>query len=129
MADGSTKLVKNLRKNDEIRTQDGKASKLICVIKFKTQRGLAKLCNIGGLSITPRHPIEVEGTWVYPSSISAPQETKCPAVYNLIVESNHIAIINEVPVILMGHNYTDGILKHEYLGSHNIVKDLKVLKG
>lgn len=54
---------------------------------------------------------------------------KCAAVYNLIVESNHIAMINEMPVILMGHNYTEGILKNEYLGSNKIVKDLSKLKG
>jgi len=29
----------------------------------------------------------------------------------------------------MGHNYTEGILKHDYLGSQNVVKDLSKLKG
>jgi hypothetical protein len=38
-------------------------------------------------------------------------------------------MINEIPVILMGHNYTVGILKHEYIGSQKIIKDLQLLKG
>lgn len=38
-------------------------------------------------------------------------------------------MINETPVISLGHNYTHSILKHNYLGSEKVVKDLKSLQG
>ena len=69
------------------------------------------------------------GKWVYPSSIVPSKLEKCDAVYNLIVSSNHIAIVNNTPLILLGHNLTNGILKDEYLGSDKIRNDLKELKG
>jgi len=53
----------------------------------------------------------------------------CDAVYNMVVDQDHIAIVNEVPVILLGHNYTTGILKDEYLGSNKIIEDLKQMPG
>jgi len=53
----------------------------------------------------------------------------CDAVYNMVVDQNHIAIVNEVPVILLGHNYTTGVLKDEYLGSNKIIEDLKQMPG
>lgn len=37
--------------------------------------------------------------------------------------------INGVAVILLGHNYTEGILKHEYLGSQKVIDDLKQMPG
>ena len=53
----------------------------------------------------------------------------CEAVYNLIVDNNHVAIVNDIPAILLGHNYTTGILKHEYLGSNKIIEDLEAMPG
>lgn len=64
------------------------------------------------------------GKWIYPSDLSEPKMLPCESVYNLVVDKNHIAIVNNTPAILLGHNYTTGILKHEYLGSSKIVDDL-----
>jgi hypothetical protein len=38
-------------------------------------------------------------------------------------------MINDIPCILLGHNYTTGILKNEYLGSNKVVDDLKQMPG
>ena len=129
MSDGSTKSVNKLKKGESIKTQNGNSSKIVCIIKFKTDTGYANLCDLNGLKITHHHPIMHNNTWVYPSTLVEPQKLECPAVYNLIVEDNHIAIINGTPVILLGHNYTEGILKHEYLGSSKVINDLKMISG
>jgi hypothetical protein len=42
----------------------------------------------------------------------------------MVIEDNHVTIVNDVPVILLGHNYTTGILKDDYLGSNKIIDDL-----
>ena len=54
---------------------------------------------------------------------------KCGAVYNLVVDREHIVFINEVPVILLGHSYTQGILRHDYLGSQKVIQDLERMPG
>lgn len=54
---------------------------------------------------------------------------ECDTVYNLVIDQNHIALINDVPCILLGHNYTEGILEDEYLGSNKVVDDLKQMPG
>jgi len=34
-----------------------------------------------------------------------------------------------VPLILMGHDYKEGILEHEYYGSQKVIKDLSNQEG
>lgn len=46
-----------------------------------------------------------------------------------MVDRSHIAIINGTEIILLGHNYVEGILKHEYLGSQRVIADLMKLPG
>jgi hypothetical protein len=128
LANGASKLVSEIKKGDLIATLNGSA-KVNCVIKFATKNKEAKLCQIGGLQITHHHPIQVDGAWVYPGDIVEAKTMTCDAVYNMVVEENHVAIVNEVPVILLGHNYTTGILKNEYLGSNKVVEDLKQMPG
>lgn len=113
-----------------IATSDGQGAKIICVIKTKTWQGKQSMCRIdGGITITPGHPIKFNQKWVYPRSISEPETIACPHFYNLIVDRVHIAQLNGIEVILLGHNYTHGILKHEYYGSQRVIEDLKKVKG
>jgi hypothetical protein len=116
MANGSTKVITKVKKGELIATPKGSA-KVNCVVEFACQNQKAKLCRIGGIKITHHHPIQVEGSWILPSDIVVAEEVDCSAVYNMIVDQTHIAIVNDVPVILLGHNYTTGVLKNEYLGS------------
>lgn len=54
---------------------------------------------------------------------------RCPVVYNLVLDSNHIVNVNGIDAICLGHNYQEGILKHEYYGSQKIIDDLKKISG
>merc|ERR1712146_607263 len=104
----------------------------ICtVIKFNNHNGYVDdLCKVnGGLFITHKHPIFWKGEWIFPNTIKSERTVACEAVYNLITDEVHIAIVNGVPAILMGHSYQDGILKHEYLGSQQIRDDLAAMPG
>lgn len=79
--------------------------------------------------ITPGHPVKVQNNWVYPKELTQRMNISCDYFYNLVVDQDHIAIINDVEVILLGHDYTDGILKHDYLGSQKVISDLMKLPG
>jgi len=88
------------------------------------------MCKLeNGLLITPGHPIKQGSEWVYPKSLVEPKIVACDYFYNLVVDKVDIAIINGVEAILLGHSYTDGILKHEYWGSKKVIQDLKKVPG
>jgi hypothetical protein len=126
MHDGNVKMVKDIRKGDYIMSINNKKAKVECLVKFNCYNGQENLCTLeNGLKITRKHPILHNGNWIYPKTITNPTFEKCEAVYNMVVSSEHIAIINNTPVILLGHNYTHGILKDNYLGSEKVRNDLK----
>jgi len=100
------------------------------VIKTKKDHGVADICVLpNGLKITKNHPILHKGEWIYPSEIIKSVSTPCDFVYNLVVDDSHIAIINNTPLILLGHNYTTGILNHPYLGTKKVIEDLSTMPG
>jgi len=76
------------------------------------------MCGLnGGLMVTPGHPIKQASRWILPKSLVEPKIVVCQYFYNLVVDRVHIANFNGIEAILLGHDYTEGILKHEYLGS------------
>jgi len=79
----------------------------------------------GGLMITPGHPVKYQGRWVYPKEIAVRKSVTIDAFYNLVVDQGHIATVNGIELILLGHNYTEGILSHEYFGSQRVINVLK----
>ena len=89
------------------------------------------MCQVGhgGLKITPGHPIFYEGAWIYPRDKFPRSLQPSTSIFNLVVDRSHVAIIGGFQAILLGHSYTEGILKHEYLGSQRVVEDLKKLPG
>ena len=92
--------------------------------------GYSKICEFeDGLKVTPGHPVMYQGEWRYPREIVQPRVCPCDAVYNMVLDKDHIVYINDIPLILFGHNYTEGILSHPYLGSQAIVEDLQKLPG
>jgi hypothetical protein len=82
-----------------------------------------------GLQITPWHPVLHNGSWKFPAHIGDSHLIRCPIVYNLVLDSLHIVTVNGVDAICLGHNYEEGILKHEYFGSQRVVNDLKMFPG
>lgn len=130
MHDGTTKAVHVLQKGDKISTSDDNFATIICIVKTKTWQGSARMCQLdGGLKITPGHPIKWQGTWIKPKSIFEAESVQCDYFYNLVVDCGHVARVNGVELILLGHGYTDGILKHDYLGSQRVIQDLQRVHG
>ena len=134
MADGTKKQVVSLRKGDVVATYtlQGQLSTATveCLVKFEIASNTKRLCTFeSGLVITPGHPILIGGDWTYPREVQAPEPQACSSVFNLVLSNDHIAIINDTPVISLGHNYQQGILKHEYLGTKKVIRDLQTLSG
>lgn len=119
MVDGTTKLVKNLVKGDRIASPNSQnGATILCIVRTATFDGKTDMCQLDtGLMITPGHPIKMKGQWVYPRDVAERKTVNIDAFYNIVVNQGHIATVNGIELILLGHNYTEGILKHPYLGS------------
>jgi hypothetical protein len=65
------------------------------------------MVSINGMLITPWHPIRLEGEWVFPNKVHKEQIVKLDYVYNLVLESGHVALINRVECCTIGHGFTE----------------------
>lgn len=105
-------------------------TKVLCVIKTKAQNNECALCEINGMYITPYHPIKLYGKWVFPDTITNVYISTIDYIYNVVLESGHVLIINDVKVCTMGHNFDDNyVIAHPYFGSSKVVDDLKKCNG
>lgn len=125
MKDNSTKLVKDLRKGDQVKTPSGFAS-VRCVIKtlVAPETDLVQLSS--GLLLTPWHPIRVNGVWKFPADQAAITTCPCEAVYSFILDRDHVMLIEGVECVALGHGFTDNsVIKHPFFGTNAIVDDLQ----
>ena len=76
--------------------------------------------------ITDWHPVFIEGKWQFPAELDNKfSKSKSEYVYTLILESGHIVNIDEIPTICLGHNFEEGILKHEFFGTDKVIEEYK----
>jgi len=133
MADGSTKLLKDIQKNDLVMTltYDGETSmsKVICLVETNITNRMQEMCNIDDLYITPWHPILYNGVWTFPQNLTPCQKISCNSMATLVLEKDHIVVVNNIPCITLGHNYTYDILNHSFYGTYAVIQFLENQKG
>jgi len=138
MSDNTQKLVKNIIRGDNVKilsdpydkNSDTISANVICILETIIEFGLTKLVTLdNGFKITPWHPILLNDKWQFPNEISKVNYEKCNAVYSILLSNGHTMMINNVWCIGLGHNYNDGILKHDYFGTDAIINDLSSLPG
>ena len=132
MKTGDKIKLSDLKPNDEIMSSDLynniTTSRVLCILEriitnSSKEREMVNLPK--GLSITPWHPIKYKNNWTFPNNIKSPEITKCNSIITLLLDNNHIGYINGYQCIMLGHNYNDSLLKHEYYGTKRIVNDMK----
>jgi len=135
MADGGVKFIKDLRKGDEIMGSHDQAVKVTSVVKTVCQNNQAQLVKFdNGLKITAWHPIRLNGKFFFPCTAEEemPFEYKffeCEAVYNFVLESDHLMTVNGVECVTLGHGFREDVVRHEYYGTSAIIDDLKRMEG
>ena len=155
MADGSNKMVSELVKGDKVvslyspdNVNSTIIANVVCILKTVVAGGMCEMVKFhNGLKITPWHPIIDKisylthntqfnidlNEWRFPFDIKQHalsngicQQTE---VYSILLDNGHTCRINDTWCICLGHNYTCGILKHEYFGSRKIIDDLYKMRG
>jgi len=135
MAHGNSKLISDIKKGDLVQTPTGIPAEVTCVIETKSTSGKMQLVYLpsskssSGLLITPWHPVRIGGVWKFPSDLGIPESYECPAVYNFVLSSEHVMIINDIECVTLGHGISGPVIGHAYFGSQNIIKDLQHMIG
>jgi hypothetical protein len=131
-----SKKVSDLKKNDAVYSINTDKQlvvvKIVCVIQTNSTSSVT-VCELPSrdgnkpLIITPTHPVKtsVDAMWQHPKSI-VKSSSKVSTVYNLILESNHIVILNGYIVCTMGHGITDNdIISHPFFGTDKVTQAYK----
>jgi Mg-chelatase subunit ChlD len=132
MADNSLKKVKDISKNDQVKTTNGESAQVLCITKTTlnpTKTPLVKLNT--GLILTPWHPVYISKTWQFPSNIGETWETTSTSedVFNFVLDKGHVMIINDMACVTLGHGFTEDVVKHKYFGTQEVINDLKNMHG
>ena len=98
-----------------------------CVIKTNSDLIHMNLVKINDLTITPYHPIvhTHKREWVFPSSIKAPELIHCKSLYTFVTKERKSIIIEDFAFATLGHNLQGNIISHDYLGTDQVINDLK----
>ena len=74
----------------EVRVAEGSA-RVVCVVRSSHPSN--DLVRMGGLVLTPRHPIRVDGKWALPVGEAATGST----VYNFVLDRCHVLMVRAHP--------------------------------
>jgi hypothetical protein len=130
LANGSTKLVRDLKKGDIIINSDGNTAQLICIIKTTIPNGILDMVNFKGTRVTPWHPIRMNQKWDFPCKLKEPMKTYCDFIYNFVLDAHHIITIDHIDGITLGHGMThDPVLVHPFFGTTKVIDNLKTHPG
>jgi len=132
------KLVKtylpNVKKNDMVSVdQNGELgfARVLCVIQVDLGH-TEKLIEFPStqLKLTQKHPIYFNNQWQLPVDIAKKDNTMakyCDStsnyVYNFILESSHILLINNMRCVTLGHGIKEAF--HPFYGTNEVIKALK----
>ena len=133
MADGTEQDVSTLQPGDRV----AGGHQIRCVIKTLIDGiPIVRLGRGRGAGFTLYHPILLEdNTWGHPCTVGHSEKSDAKALYNFILWTGHILILNGVRTCTMAHEFTgDPIIEHAYFGlrvpgRRNIMDDLSVSPG
>jgi hypothetical protein len=134
MANGSRKVVSDVKRGDLVMSSKGNTAQIRCVVRTLTTNGRTQLVALpSGLLVTPYHPIRVKNEWSFPRDITEPQDCECDAVYSFLLEdstSEHVVVINDVECVALAHGLSHSkVVEHAYFGSNLVITDLERMSG
>jgi len=128
------KRVDQIKKGDVLLV-DEKEATVRCVVNTPYPTG-ADVVDLKGLKLTPFHPVLYQDekgreTWQFPVLIPGcklePFEGNM--LFDFVLDSEHLAVINGVKCITLGHGREEEVAKHPYFGSKLVIEDLEKLSG
>ena len=130
MENGQETRIMDLKKGDRL----SNGATVICILRTDLSKiggsWLVQLGSSNRLWLTPYHPIYHEDAWVFPVNVRRPCWAPCTAVYNVVLDSHHEMIMDDVTCITLGHGRNDDpVLQHTYFGTNLVIQDLTRCDG
>eukprot|EP00746_Dinoflagellata_sp_MGD_P165323 gnl/MRDRNA2_/MRDRNA2_94526_c0_seq1.p1 gnl/MRDRNA2_/MRDRNA2_94526_c0~~gnl/MRDRNA2_/MRDRNA2_94526_c0_seq1.p1 ORF type:complete len:1049 (+),score=177.51 gnl/MRDRNA2_/MRDRNA2_94526_c0_seq1:88-3234(+) len=121
--------VSHVKMGDEIQVADGTA-RVRCVVRIARPSSKSLVAFPGGLSITAKHPVRIEGKWMLPGEMHQQRiPNTSDFVYNFVLDRSHIVVVNGVECVTWGHGFEDENVEHPYYGTDRVTEDLARLPG
>ena len=129
LADGRRLPVGQLEPGQRVRTPDGPAE-VKCVLRTAIHCGVYPLvCLDGGATLSPAHPVRIEGQWHSPRQLSPVQLMRCNELFNFVLSNGHMIYLDGgVEACTLGHGLTEPGVADEYWGSR-CLQDLQSYPG
>ena len=128
LANGSVKLVKDIRKGDVLKIPNESQATVIFAVKIsRKNKGVSMVHFDNGLIITPWHPIRIKNQWTFPRDIGHEIIVKCQEVYNFALDDGHIINVNGIECVTLGHNFKGEVVEHTYYGTNKVLDDLRTI--
>lgn len=124
--------VTSVKPGDEVAVADGSTARVRCVAKIARalEEHLVCLPHAGGLTITPKHPVRVEGRWVLPGELEEAERLQHGGwVYCFVLDRCHVLLVNGVECVTWGHGLNAPGVQHGYYGTNRVIADLEALPG
>lgn len=136
LANGESKSLKDIKQCDLVLAFDQEGNKtstsVICKLeRFLTNKEREMVILPSGLKVTPFHPIRQnsQSDWFFPINQYESQIISCESIITLVIKDHHIVLIDGYQCIMLGHNFSEGILYHPYLGTEKVINDMKKMPG
>jgi len=122
--------VAGLVAGSQIRTPGGVAT-VRCVVESACDGGVATLTELpGGLQLTEWHPVlDGSGKWRFPHILGRRVARRCGSVFNLVLASEHVAIVGGVPCATLGHGLRGPVVGHPFWGTNAVIELLRRQPG
>jgi hypothetical protein len=73
--------------------------------------------------VTPWHPVHFAGEWRFPCSIRRPSPFHVDFVYNVVLSTGHVIVINGLRFITLSHGIdSHPVLAHAFFGTQAVVR-------
>jgi len=132
----ASKRVDEIVKDDVLLTPTGHAA-VRCVALTPCMGGRAVFSRVlsadGGedaLQLTEWHPLlDERGVWRFPVMVGERVYRRCSHVYNLVLDTDHVVLINGIGCVTLGHGFEGDVVGHAYYGTAAVIDDLQKLPG
>eukprot|EP00746_Dinoflagellata_sp_MGD_P138916 gnl/MRDRNA2_/MRDRNA2_72470_c0_seq1.p1 gnl/MRDRNA2_/MRDRNA2_72470_c0~~gnl/MRDRNA2_/MRDRNA2_72470_c0_seq1.p1 ORF type:complete len:1023 (-),score=174.32 gnl/MRDRNA2_/MRDRNA2_72470_c0_seq1:198-3188(-) len=123
-------LVSEVKPGDRVCVSDGIAC-VRCVVRISRSPQKGMVIFPGGLTITPGHPVRINGEWMRPRDVPTTLVTtnSCGCVYNFVLDHCHTLLVDGIECVTWGHGISGDVVGHPYFGSSRIISDLARLPG
>ena len=115
-----------------VRTASGATAEVTCVVASPCDPATPTLLTElpTGLQLTEWHPVrDSRGRWRFPLLLGRRIARRLPAVYNLVLSREHVALVGGVACVTLGHGLEGPVVGHPFWGGRAVLEQLAAHDG